>query len=450
MTTYEATSEFPFEKMVLGQPQAMQGGGSYFTKLTVDNSPILLQMPKCNMKNGIIKTKRVTYCDLMYGKNNYEKLLSEWVEKLEETCQDLIDHKKHLWFSNELSRDDLETMMSSLVRLYRSGSKALMRTYIDTSRRNGNLKCHIYDENERILDSDKVTDKSVVIPLIQIEGIKFTSRSFDVELKLVQLMVLEEKEELVFNKNCMIKRRSPVPEKVNLEKTLEKDEESNVSSSNASISDENISEENKIALDTTAVDPSTAIPSTENPTQNIIEEVELKETENNNQITLENIENELDNADKSSTASLGNNELEEVTLSLDNLDNAEVDVDSQDSNEEKSKNDDVSSLTTELSEPELKEITIEVQEELSPKTDIEEVELNVKDNDQIMTLKKPNEVYYEIYRAAREKAKHMRKVALEAYLEAKQIKTKYMLDDLDESDEDFDFEEDEISAVGSS
>ena len=443
MTTYEATLEFPFEKMVLGQPQAMQGGGSYFTKLTVDNLPILLQMPKCNMKNGIIKTKRVTYCDLMYGKTNYEKLLSEWVEKLEETCQNLIDHKKHLWFSNELSRDDLETMMSSIVRLYRSGSKALMRTYIDTSRRNGNLKCHIYDENERILDSDKVTDKSVVIPLIQIEGIKFTSRSFDVELKLVQLMVLEETEELIFNKNCMIKRRSPVPEKVKQENTLENDEEeSNASSSNASvsISDENISQENKIAINTSAIDS----------TQNISEKVELKETENNNHITLENIENELDNADKTSTASLGNNEIEEVTLSLDNLDNAEVDIDSENSSEEKSINDDVSSITTELSKPELKEITIEVQEELSPKPGIEEVELNVKDNDEILTLKKPNEVYYEIYRAAREKAKHMRKVALEAYLEAKQIKTKYMLDDLDESDEDLDFEEDEISAVGSS
>uniref|UniRef100_A0A6C0CPN0 Uncharacterized protein n=1 Tax=viral metagenome TaxID=1070528 RepID=A0A6C0CPN0_9ZZZZ len=438
MTTYEATLEFPFEKMVLGQPQAMQGGGSYFTKLTVDNLPILLQMPKCNMKNGIIKTKRVTYCDLMYGKNNYEKLLSEWVEKLEETCQNLIDNKKHLWFSNELSRDDLETMMSSLVRLYRSGSKALMRTYIDTSRRNGNLKCHIYDENERILDSDKVTDKSVVIPLIQIEGIKFTSRSFDVELKLVQLMVLEETEEIIFNKNCMIKRRSPVPEKVKLENTLENDkEESNASES---MSDENISQENKIEINTSAIDS----------TQNISEKIELKETENNNHITLENIENELDNADKTSSASLGNNEIEEVTLSLDNLDNAEVDIDSENSSEEKSINDDVSSITTELSEPELKEITIEVQEELSPKPGIEEVELNVKDNDEIMTLKKPNEVYYEIYRAAREKAKHMRKVALEAYLEAKQIKTKYMLDDLDESDEDLDFGEDEISAVGSS
>ena len=44
MTTYEANKDFPFDKMVLGQPQAMQGGGSYFTKLTINNSPILIQL----------------------------------------------------------------------------------------------------------------------------------------------------------------------------------------------------------------------------------------------------------------------------------------------------------------------------------------------------------------------------------------------------------------------
>ena len=75
--------------------------------------------------------------------------------------------------------------------------------------------------------------------------------------------------------------------------------------------------------------------------------------------------------------------------------------------------------------------------------------MNIKDNTETITLKRPNEVYYEIYKAAREKAKHMRKVALEAYLEAKQIKTKFMLEDLDDSDEEFEFTENEISGLAS-
>jgi hypothetical protein len=68
--------------------------------------------------------------------------------------------------------------------------------------------------------------------------------------------------------------------------------------------------------------------------------------------------------------------------------------------------------------------------------------LNFNDIKESITLKKPNDVYYEIYKAAREKAKQMRKVAMEAYLEAKEIKTKYMLSDIDDSDES-EYEEEE-------
>ena len=71
------------------------------------------------------------------------------------------------------------------------------------------------------------------------------------------------------------------------------------------------------------------------------------------------------------------------------------------------------------------------------KTDtLEIIDLNIDNPSDLIKLRKPNEVYYEIYKAAREKAKRAKKLATEAYLEAKNIKIKYMLDDLDESEED--------------
>ena len=69
--------------------------------------------------------------------------------------------------------------------------------------------------------------------------------------------------------------------------------------------------------------------------------------------------------------------------------------------------------------------------------ELEEVNLEPIDSE-IITLKKPNEVYYEIYKAARKKAKNMKKMAVAAYLEAKDIKTKYMLNDISDSDSDND------------
>ena len=67
--------------------------------------------------------------------------------------------------------------------------------------------------------------------------------------------------------------------------------------------------------------------------------------------------------------------------------------------------------------------------------DIEEIDIDVPDGEPL-NLKKPDEIYYELYKASRVKAKHMRKLAVEAFLESKEIKTRYMLDDIGDSDED--------------
>ena len=46
-------------------------------------------------------------------------------------------------------------------------------------------------------------------------------------------------------------------------------------------------------------------------------------------------------------------------------------------------------------------------------------------------LKKPTEVYYNMYRIAKQKAKDLKKNAIAAYLEARQIKSAHMLEDSD-------------------
>ena len=72
---------------------------------------------------------------------------------------------------------------------------------------------------------------------------------------------------------------------------------------------------------------------------------------------------------------------------------------------------------------------------------LEEVVLDLAQIKDTVCLKNPNEVYLELYIQAREKAKQARKAALEAYLQAKNIKDTYLLDELDESDEEFEMNE---------
>jgi hypothetical protein len=59
--------------------------------------------------------------------------------------------------------------------------------------------------------------------------------------------------------------------------------------------------------------------------------------------------------------------------------------------------------------------------------------LNAKDADSIK-LRQPNEVYHDIWREARKRAKNARKTAIAAYLEAKNIKTTYMIGEIDDTD----------------
>ena len=79
---------------------------------------------------------------------------------------------------------------------------------------------------------------------------------------------------------------------------------------------------------------------------------------------------------------------------------------------------------------------------LEKNNDLEEIELDIPEEEP-MKLKNPTEVYLDIYRQAREKAKKAKNEAIKAYLEAKRIKELYMLDVVDSSSSDEESEEEE-------
>ena len=69
---------------------------------------------------------------------------------------------------------------------------------------------------------------------------------------------------------------------------------------------------------------------------------------------------------------------------------------------------------------------------------LNEITLSVPEEEESLKLRKPNEVYMEIYKEVRRRAKEARKKAIEAYLEVKRIKSLYMLDEIEVEDSDDD------------
>lgn len=70
--------------------------------------------------------------------------------------------------------------------------------------------------------------------------------------------------------------------------------------------------------------------------------------------------------------------------------------------------------------------------------ELSEIELEIPKSENSINLKKPNEVYLEIYEKAKEKAKQARLEAIKAYLTLKEIKKTYLLDEMDISDDESD------------
>ena len=60
--------DFPFSKLTLANPQSIQGG-AYFSKIRISGEPVIIQTPKSLTKNGIHKTEKKIYCDVMLNLN---------------------------------------------------------------------------------------------------------------------------------------------------------------------------------------------------------------------------------------------------------------------------------------------------------------------------------------------------------------------------------------------
>jgi len=395
MNILEITNNYNFDDLDLEAPSALTGG-SYFTKLINKNNykSVYLQLPKCTTKQGVVKNNNKIYVDLMF--NSSELPLLRWLEEFEQYCQKKIFDKKELWFHNDITFNDIQEMMNPLTRLFKSGKYTIMRSQIK------NNKIKIYDENESSLDLENLKVDDFIIPLIHLNGIKFTSNNFTIDINLVQLMIVSPDEEL--NK-CIINIKQKKNSKIDLEKNI---------SSIYKNESKDIKNNNNISLEVLDKD-----------LKHNKELEEIKESETNNELEV--------TKDSEEKNELELEVIEEGNQAENNLNELEVTKESDQNNELEENN-------------ELDNDKIYLKDIKFPnETNLQEVNLDeINEEEEKIDIKDAELVYYEIYKAARKKAKQIKKTAIEAYLEAKKIKNQYMLHDFDESS---DSEMEELSNI---
>ena len=390
-------SSFVFNNLTLSHPTGLQGaGGTYFTKLNYSGEPVYVQSTKCLTKQGIIVTEKKAYCDLMFS-NEDEKII-KWFEDLEKNICNLIYNKRKSWFDNDLDLEDIENHFTSPIRVYKSGKFYLVRVNILYNKRISEALLSCYNKKGEKVDADEIKENVKITPLLEIQGVKFSSRSFQLEMVLKQVMIMEE--ESNFN-SCLINIDTDIV-KNNNNNTIDKDLLIDGSDNLVDGSDNLVD-----------VSQNNLIDGSNN-------ELSLEKTDND-ELDINDDENSIDNITLSDDDEEGvikdTTEVKNDNLIRDNSNDSyhsDSEYDSEDNDESNykyNKNDEY----------------------------LEEVQLDLDELDNAdFKIKNPQDVYFEIWKQSRDKAKKLKRQALEAYLESKKIKSNYMIEDIDNSDDELD------------
>ena len=417
-------STFNFSLLDLDDPKGVQGG-SHVTKIKLDKEDFYIKTDRCISRNGIVTNGRKRYIDLMFS--SADNTFVEWIENLEESLQKKIFEKSGEWFENELSREDIENSFLASLKPFRSGKFYLLRCNLSPISQLSGSGVKVYDEDGKDLSPDDVKEGKKMVCIININEIRFSSKNFQIDYYVKQIMVLNDVN-------------------INNEKLLligSNDEENNVVTKqpkNDGI-EESIVEQQENMNDK----QDDELPIEKEESINVLGETENQEkvddegdNTTNVVIDISNIEfNDLVDDSNNKSEELNDESLEENTREKTDKE-SEENVALTDGDQGKNIND------HDIVKDNLND-SINLQ--LDEGTSLEKSELNLEDcevnfdfsttgKDQEITLKNPKDVYIEIYKAARKKAKETREKAAQAFLEANNIKKKYNLTEIFDSDEE--------------
>ena len=176
-------SSIDFEKLTLGIPNQLQKD-VYFSRIFMDDNPIYIQTNECFTSTGIKETNKKGFCDLVY--TDYETVAS-FFGSLEKKIRERVLENKEDWFEDNFTADDLDDSFTTTLGYHKQGIR--LRTYIhkNTITERYNLNCYNY--NHELITNEKLSIGTNLIPIIEIVGIRFTDKSFNVDLKLVQTLI---------------------------------------------------------------------------------------------------------------------------------------------------------------------------------------------------------------------------------------------------------------------
>ena len=429
-------NQFNYDNLHLADPISV-AGGSYFTKITNNHYPLYIQTPKCVTSKGFIKSGKKIHSDLVF--NNNDDAFIQWLVDLESKCEDLLYQKSNDWFQSPLELDDIQNAFNSCVKIQKTGNY-ILRTNVKLNSLTQDPLIRIYNESENILSMEDVIPDTNIIVILEIKGVKFTSKNFQLEAEMKQVMVLNKD----LFEDCLIRpTTTPVVIQNNSEKsstTLEDIETKQKSQPDI----DNVIEEKDNIKD---VDDLIEAEKDENAVQEFSDgESESSDSDDDSiekltlgeqLVALEGIDN-IEDSNKVTTEGeiVSANILSENLVNLETKENISTLITSPKSSKDTQETEvSIEALSKE------KQIVENILEDIKPNSPtsniLNEVDIDSEALDtEVLQLNKPSEYYYQLYKEVRETARKQKQSALENYMKAKNIKNTYMLDDISDTSDD--------------
>lgn len=190
MGIHHATRDFKFSDIHLAPPIPIQGG-SLYTKIlhSSTDEPLFIYTPRCTTKGGVVASGSKKYIDLVFSQANNNIL--EWMSALEEhLCTLMFEHRAE-WFTEELEFDDIQSVFIPIVKA--SKSNYVCRGYLQQGKQKiQTTSVQIYNEHETPRDLTDIKESTELITILEIQGVKFSAKSFQVMLSVKQIMIFEQ------------------------------------------------------------------------------------------------------------------------------------------------------------------------------------------------------------------------------------------------------------------
>ena len=139
------------------------------------------------------KSGRKMYCDIIFQQENEQFI--RWMESLENKSQKMIYQHNNDWFETPLELEDIEGSFVPAMKIFKAVKSYVVRTNVPIKNGQANLK--IYDEDEKDVRIESVKENMQVMVILEIQGVRCSSSSFQIDIELKQMMIL--KPEDLFN-----------------------------------------------------------------------------------------------------------------------------------------------------------------------------------------------------------------------------------------------------------